>query len=144
MQVRFDEVVEKLGCLFHLDVLDCMRKKNVTEILQVQGATFWTPLPAKITHAALQWQPVIDNVLIFDQPYNLFKANKINTVDSIILGNVQNESIAFLDLLFKKNVSSIEYLGLVELLFGSVLGKQVLEVFLFYLFILFLFFVQFI
>ena len=128
MQVRFDEVVEELGCLFHFDVLDCMRKKNVSELLKVQGTTFWTPLPAKITHAALQWQPVIDNKLIFDQPYNLFKQNKLNKFDSIILGNVQNESIAFIDLIFKKNVSSVEYLALVELLFGSVLGKQVLEV----------------
>jgi carboxylesterase type B len=124
-------LASNLGCarVNQSEMLECMKGKSMEQVLKAQDSTIWIPWPIGI-RKDMPWQPVIDNKLILDQPWNLLKAGKIKPgIKSVIMGTVQNESTTFVHSAMKDPLGWIVYEGLIYALFGVSDGLKALKLY---------------
>jgi acetylcholinesterase/cholinesterase len=117
--------VNLLGCSFGGE--QCVRSAPIKAILDVQllGITLQWPLDWQYVILQLPWVPTIDGNIVPGNPVATFAKGDILKVP-VIMGTVKNETLDFgweLQIGLRFNFTSVEYYGLLGVLFGWNAGK---------------------
>lgn len=110
---------EKVSSLLGCDYTDtsCLRAQSWENIVSAQTRGYMVEFPIRTTEF-LPYSPVIDGIIIPEQPMDAFRAGKVNSnIEAIAFGNTRNESAA----LFPVNVpiDSVLYKTMVRAFFTS-------------------------
>jgi len=105
----------------------CLRGRNITEILAAQAQFHWVPSEwPPNTLDDLPWQPSIDGHRVLGQPSEMIAAGLFHglpkdngNLSAVLLGNVMNETLSFIDGFLKKPLPSLDYEALLLLWFGT-------------------------
>ncbi|KAL4977824.1 Alpha/Beta hydrolase protein [Aspergillus desertorum] len=90
-QFAYDNLVNRTGCSDAGDSLDCLRNLDIEDL---QRENIVTPFPGAQRRPLYMYGPTIDNDLVPDYTYSLFKQGKFIHVP-VIFGDVTNEGTKF-------------------------------------------------
>ncbi len=113
-QQKVDAFAKLLGCSDQTDVLDCLRKTSVSDILDAQLlAVSLDMLKCAGLQAIIPWNPVIDGKLILENPIDA-------QIDKpIMIGSNLSESVPFIAPITEKDgLAQATYYLLMDVLFG--------------------------
>ena len=84
-----------------------MRGKTKEEVHAAQRANPITPNNEKLLYAAMKFSPVVDGVMITEQPFTSLKAGRYDTTKDIIIGVTEHETEIYVRSLFQNPVNDI-------------------------------------
>jgi carboxylesterase type B len=101
----------------------CLQSAPMDVMLHTQKITHPVDFDPLRTSTMLTWAPVIDGVILTDQPVNLLASGKFNKAAKVLIGNVRNETEGFipdatigntlydllLNIVFSTNSSDVEH-----------------------------------
>ncbi|KAH3756481.1 D2 protein [Pelomyxa schiedti] len=123
---------EKFGALVGCDAenLDCLRNVTVESILTAQDNTVCLAQPFSIYDVKC-WVPTYDNYLVSGPLPLVQLQNGMITpgVKSVIMGDVQNETVSFLYDFFQSPISPVLYTTALEVVFGEEKAAELLELY---------------
>jgi para-nitrobenzyl esterase len=122
-------VLAKLGCSRIFEPqweVECLRNKTAEEIYGAMGTDI-LPAPDEVLGDFMQWVPVVDGILIPQQPLDAMSSGQFNKVP-IYIGTVANETIPFIYALNFPPPGWLLDLAL-EYVFGETKGNQIAELY---------------
>jgi len=118
-----EELSSRFASLLNCSSTDlaCLRSKSTSDILSAQNAAIKL-YPLHPLNAFMPWQPMVDGVLIPEQPTTAFAKGNFNRVP-FMAGSVTDEALLFINEAFTKPVSYDEFVAVIGLIFGPVAPK---------------------
>ena len=116
-----DTFAQQLGCTIPSEVLTCLRSKTRNQLLLAlpTGQQQWAESPR------ISWGPIVDGLVIPDQPRTLYEAGLFAHVP-LIVGATRDEGWIYADRSFPAGLTIEQYEAAVQTEFGADLAPEVL------------------
>ena len=112
---------QQLGCTIPFEVLTCLRSKTRNELLLAlpTGQQQWAETPR------ISWGPIVDGLVIPDQPRTLYEAGLFAYVP-LIVGATRDEGWIYADRSFPAGLTIEQYEAAVQTEFGAGIAPEIL------------------